>query len=210
MVNFVELADKPVAPVMAAWKWNTNADLIADLHKLGYIRDTDKVLDPTYGKGGWWTRYSPEYLVHHDLATHGVDFRKMPWHDNHFDVVAFDPPYVATGGRSTTGIPEFYMRYGMIEAPKDPQGVQMLINDGMDECMRVSKGLVLVKCQSYVSSGRIWPGEFLTFNHAMKMGMSLEDHFTMVTSPRPQPSGRRQVHARRNSSTLFVFKKGKQ
>ena len=50
--------------------------------------------------------------------------------DETFDAVAFDPPYVSVGGRSTSGINGMHAAYGMDGAPLTPQGVQDDINAG--------------------------------------------------------------------------------
>lgn len=192
--------------IRAFHAWKNNADLINDVHRLEYIKDTDSVVDITYGSGKWWTIYKPSQLVKHDLyKLDGVDFRDLPHDDNSFDVVAFDPPYVATGGRATTTIPEMYYAYGMTEAAATPVGVQADINRGLEEANRVGRRIVLVKCQNYISSGKLFPGAFLTWQHASDLKMELIDCFTMVTSPRPQPKGRKQVHARNNGSVLYVL-----
>ena len=39
--------------------WPTNAAMIADVARLGYLKDTDVILDPTYGKGAWWRVWAP-------------------------------------------------------------------------------------------------------------------------------------------------------
>lgn len=67
------------------------------------------------------------------------------------------------------------------------------------------RGLVLVKCQDYITSGRLWPGTHHTTTRGLELGLRLVDRLEYLTSPRPQPSGRRQVHARRNLSTLLVW-----
>lgn len=193
------------APILAANNWTSNAELIADVARLGYIRDDDSVLDPTFGLGTWWKRYQPAHLAIPVFPE--FDFRDMPYKDDMFDVVAYDPPYVCIGGRTTTGIPEFHERYGLTETPRSPFGLQMYINEGLDECWRVARRHVFVKCQSYISSGKLWPGEFKTYEHAMSLGLVLEDRFVHVTHPRPQPHRDRQVHARNNTSTLFIFRK---
>ena len=41
------------------------------------------------------------------------DFRGMWYRDEVFDAVAFDPPYVSVGGRSTSGINGMHAAYGM-------------------------------------------------------------------------------------------------
>jgi DNA modification methylase len=140
------------------------------------------------------------------------DFRQMPkeW-DRRFDVVAYDPPYVSAGGRKTTTIPSMHQAYGMDDAPTTPALLQDLINDGLLECRRVTRpgGLILVKCQDYISSGKLWSGTFRTHFAANAMRLKLIDRFEHLGGVRPQPSGRRVMHARRNLSTLFVFQKGK-
>ncbi len=200
------------APILAAYNWRTNAELIADLARLGYLKKKDVVLDPTYGKGTWWNTWSPDQLVTHDIKMDGVDFRDLPEADDTFDAVAFDPPYVSVGGRATSTIPDFLSRYGMATAPSSPAGVQNLIFDGLKEIARVIKPrkYVLVKCQDYVSSGKLWEGTALTRNYAVdKLGFKVVDRIEHIGHTRAQPPGRRQVHARRNLSTMFVFKSPK-
>lgn len=201
--------------IRAAHRWNTNADLIEDVARLGYLRADWRVLDATYGRGLWWSNWSPKDLTRNDIKRGGFkdgyhfDFRKFPpaWADK-FDAVAFDPPYVSTGGRKTSNIGEFNDRFGLKDAPSSPAGVQRMINDGMDEARRVLKirGILLVKMKNYISSGKLWPGVHHTWNHALDLGLQYVDEFTMVGDPGAQ-SQTSQVHARQNSSTLFVFQK---
>lgn len=198
------------APVLAATHWKSNADLILDVVELGYLRYEDHVLDPTYGKGTWWKKWYPKLLTFHTPRVVGasIDFRDMSrYADDTFDVVAFDPPYVSVGGRKTTGIADMHDAYGLTDAPTSPWGVQHLINDGLRECNRVAKRVVLVKCQDYISSGKFWPGSFYTQRFACDvLGMEVLDRFVHVTHPRPQPPRAKQHHARNNLSVLFVFK----
>ena len=135
----------------------------------------------------------------------------MWYDDERFDAVAFDPPYVCVGGRETTTIQGMHDAYGMGDAPTTPQGVQDDINAGLVECFRVVKkgGIVLVKVQSYITSGKLWPGTFLTWEFASNhCGFQLVDHLTHVSGPRPQPD-RPQKHARRNNSDLLVLRRPK-
>lgn len=194
--------------VLAADRWRTNGHLIEACAQLGYLSPDDVVLDATYGRGSWWAQWQPAQLTTHDLALDGVDFRSLPEPDDTFDAAAFDPPYVSVGGRATTTIPAFHDRYGMAGTPKSPLALQQLINDGLTELARVvrPRGVVLAKCQDYVSSGQLWVGTHHTLTHAMGLGFSVVDRLEMLTDPRPQPPHRRQVHARRNYSTLFVLR----
>ena len=194
--------------VLAAYAWKSNAELIADVAKL-YFADDPLVLDPTFGRGKWWTKYRPTRLVAHDkYKLDGVDFRALPEADNTFDVVAYDPPYVSKGGRKTSGIKDFDDRYGLENAPSTPEKLQDYINEGLAECARVSKGLVLVKLKNYISSGKYFNALKKTTDFAEDVcGLTLVDMFIHTGPPGTQPAGRRQVHARNNYSILLVFRK---
>jgi hypothetical protein len=83
--------------VLAIQSYPTNAELIYAVAKLGYIRPDDRVIDVTYGRGTWWKRYRPANFVTNDLGKGHpkirFDFRRAPFPDGAFDVVAYDPPY---------------------------------------------------------------------------------------------------------------------
>jgi hypothetical protein len=195
--------------ILAATAWPTNGHLIADVFGLYryMIGEDPDVLDPTYGKGNWWTIHRPTRLTA-PVRADGWDFTAMPgeW-TNRFDVVAYDPPYVSVGGRKTTGIADMHDAYGLTDAPATPALLQALINDGLNECTRVTRpgGLILVKCQDYISSGKLWIGTHHTLTHALSLGLELVDRLEHHGGVRPQPTGRRVMHARRNLSTLFVL-----
>lgn len=209
-------------PVLSVDSWNTNGDLVADaLVRLGYLKVTDHVLDPTFGDNGvFWKRWRPDRLtaVHDD-----ADFRHLAYPDASFDAVVFDPPYTAIGGRETSGIKEMHARYGMDgDDCRNPQMVQNLINDGLTEMVRLVRpartkkegGLIFVKCKNYIWSANFWPGVHLTRDHAMSLGLMQVDEFVHYGTPGPQPKRTRadglpskQEHARSNSSALLVFRR---
>lgn len=202
--------------VLAADRWPSNAELIKAVADLGHINDGMTALDPTYGKGVWWKLFRPHNLTVHDIKIDGVDFRNLPHKNGSFWLVAYDPPYVSPGGRKTSTVPAFQQQYGMDKTPKSPEKLQCeLINPGLTEVYRVvcKKGRVLVKCQDYISSGKLWLGRHETLTHALSLGFKVIDIFEHIGNPGMQPtmnldgSPRRQVHARRNLSTLFVLQK---
>jgi hypothetical protein len=204
-----QLPDPPdiAVPVLAATRWQSNADMILDLVRIGYIRPDDAVLDPTFGRGKWWSKYTPANFTFSDLKT-GVDFRDLPHANGTFDVVTYDPPYVRVGGRDTTGMADHHDRYGLTDAPRTPALLQQLIDDGMTEMFRVTKpgGLVIAKCQDY-QSGPFHAGTFYTTAHALALGFRFIDRFEHLGNVRPQPPGRPQRTARRNYSTCLIFRK---
>lgn len=208
-------------PVLAAATWRTNAELIAALVHLQYLNESDRVFDATYGRGVWWKQWRPEQLVTNDLdpttaTMFHEDFTATHWPDHHFDVAAFDPPYAAHGGRATSTIPDFNARYGRHTAPATPELIQAQINTGLAEMVRIVRptGLILVKCQAYIWSGRLYEGDAHTRNHAVdQLGCIVVDRLEHVGRARPQPARTRadgvpsrQHHARRNLSTLFVLR----
>lgn len=189
-------------PILAATRWPANADLIVACAELGYLRADWRTLDPTWGRGRWWTKWTPADLVTHDLKLDGVDFRHLPHRDGEFDAVAFDPPY-KLNGTPTGDVDE---RYG-VDVVRSWQDRHRLIRDGITECARVLRrdGVLLLKCQDQVCSGHVrWQTDEFT-RHAESFGLVKVDRFDLLGG-RPQPQGRRQIHARRNTSTLLVFR----
>lgn len=207
--------------VNAAEEWEDNGALIADVARLGYIGGD--VLDTTYGEGGFWTRWKPKHLLVGCTPTavrawqNGVggpaveeafDFRKIGYADAQFDTVVFDPPYKFNG---TPAMGDMDKRYGT-DKPLNESETLSLIYGGLCECARVCKpgGHVLVKCMDQVVSGRVvWQTDLITRVAENGLGLAKVDRFDMLRTPIPQPPGRAQVHARRNYSTLLVFRKGK-
>ena len=181
--------------------------MIKDVARLGYLRREWRTLDPTYGLGNFWTEWQPEVLHKSDkyTATIGVnddDFRNLMWTSGSFDAVVFDPPYKLNG----TPSPE-EKRYG-VEAPARWQDRIHLIIEGLVECARVlkPKGFLLVKCMDQVVSGKVvWQTDIVT-NVVKEEGLVKVDRLDFLTDPRPQPHSR-QVHARRNYSSLLIFQK---
>lgn len=202
-----------MTPVLAADKWTSNAELILDVARLGYLRQEWVTLDSTYGKGVWWKKFRPTHLIWHDLKKDFVDFRDLPYTNRFFKVSAFDPPYVSKGGRKTSTIQEFDERYGLAKAASSPQLLQEYINEGFAECVRVTDTYVLQKTCDYVSSGKLYPGVYETIKFADSLGCTLVDRFHHIGVPRQQPKRTRkdgkpvtQKHARNNLSTLLVFR----
>lgn len=210
-------------PVLAANSWPTNGHLITECVRLGYLKPTDHVLDPTGSKQAWWKVWRPDRLTVLNTAADGTDFRTLDYPDRTFDTIAYDPAYVATGGRETSTIKGMHDRYGM-NGPEThtPEQVQAQIDEGLTEMVRVVKpartkrdgGIILVKCKSYIWSGSFWPGAHYTWQHAMLLGLVQVDEFHHVGSPGPQPKRTRadgrpavQQHARQNVSTLLVLRK---
>lgn len=191
--------------------WNTNADLIADVAKLGYLDGT--VLDVTYGYGRFWTKHRPAYLIGVDLnpkktdPTIGpVDFTAMPFPDGWADTVVYDPPYRLSG---TPSLGDFDEAYG-IEAPTSWRSRIHLIGDGARECARVARRHLLVKVQDQVVSGQMRWQTDVVVDAVTPLGWRKADRFEFSGGSIPQPAGRRQVHAlHAGVSQMLAFTRGR-
>ncbi len=192
----------------------TNGPLIAAAAAL-WIKEDDRVLDVTYGRGLFWTLYRPEHFTTHDLAIDGVDFRDLPEDDCSFDVVVFDPPYVSRGGLRTSTITSYIDRYGLdsIDGPDAVSGsldnLIDLIEGGMGEAYRVlaPKGRLLVKCMDFVAGGGYQSMRHRVVDYAFGLDLKQVDEFVHHSGIGPQPSGRTQRTSRRAHSFLCVFQK---
>jgi hypothetical protein len=216
-------------PVLAAAAWPSNAEMIEDVVRLGYIRPHDQLVDLTWGRGVWWKNYhhDPErfWMIANDPkvvpppeAGHVFrhhDFHAAPFDGGFADVVAYDPPYVSKGGRSTSTIPDFNDRYGLSEAESSPRSLHEYNLGGLREAVRISRpgGIILVKCMDYISSGDLQMATIWMHDDARAMKLKVVDRLIHVGDAGPQPktnldgTTRRQVHARSNHSTLWVFAK---
>ena len=79
---------------------------------------------------------------------------------------------------------------------------------GMAEARRIlaHKGLMFVKCQDEIQSGKqVW-SHIEIYNAALAMGFYAKDMFVLMRNDRP-PKQHKQQHARRNHSYLWVFQR---
>jgi hypothetical protein len=148
--------------------------------------------------------FRPEMLLTNDYykpADYRFPYDDFPFNDRTFDAVVFDPPYKLSG---TPSCGTFDTRYGIAEKMSNGARLDDIV-DGATECLRVCSAYLLVKCQDQVAGGRVrWQTDLVT-EAIVNAGGTKVDRFDLVTTPRPQPAGRCQMHARRNHSTLLVF-----
>lgn len=196
-------------PVLAATAWNSNAEMIADCAWLGYLRKEWRTLDPTFGRGTFWKAWRPDDLVASDLnpdlspSGESVDFTNLPHGNESFCAVVFDPPY-KLNGTPTADVDE---RYGVHVVRSRDDRHKLMLN-GLAQCARVLApgGFLLVKCQDQVNGGKVrWQSDMLTVR-AAALGLEKVDALQFLAY-RAQPDGTSQEHARRNYSTLLVFRK---
>jgi hypothetical protein len=188
-----------------------NAQAILDAAKLGYLRETDFILDATYGKGRFWKLWRPNRVLANDLYerspeidTH-EDYRALSSRPGVYGVTVFDPPYKLNG---TGGSHPSDEGYGVATPYQNIDDMITGIALGFAECVRVTKtgGYILNKTQAQVVSGRKRWLDLETAVWARDLDCRLVDQL-YVYGYRRQPEGRRQVHARSNVSVLQIYRK---
>jgi hypothetical protein len=204
-----------------------NADLIAEVARL-YLPDGARVADVTYGQGVFWRkvdlgRYTlmgsdlqMDAYRRGQLALFGgttphflaADFCALLYQEQCLDVVVFDPPYLHNPGG-------FLMndRYRNQQTTKGMYHRDILRDcycRGLVEAWRVVRpgGTVWVKGKDEIESGKqCWLHDEV-HTAAKRLGFVAIEQFFLVTTggqlPRPT---QRQLHALKNQSWLWVFRR---
>lgn len=186
---------------------STNSQRISDLARLGYL--PTPVLDCTFGLGGFWSGWQPEFLVACDLDPDKArdircDVHALPFADRSFPAVVFDPPYkVRHGGNTeasmTQGGIDISDRYGS-EGDLRSQTIGKPWLSGLPEVLRVADRFVIVKCQDQVAAWQSYDVAAL----AGTLGWRLKD-LLLLGNTIFNPNVQR--HARRNYSTFVVLQR---
>lgn len=199
------------APEVLAFGGRTrNEDLILACAQLGYLRPHWVTVDPTYGEGRFWAKWRPDVLYASDLnvvkspAGRAIDARDLPYDTDTVDVVVLDPRYKLNGTSTGAGPAASDVDYGADEA-KRWQDVHIEMFEMIDEAARILRpgGLLLLKCQDQVCSGRKrWQTREMAEYAEDRRGFRLKD-MLHVEGGRKQPG--KQTHARGNYSTMLVL-----
>ena len=201
----------------------SNAELFPRILEL-HVAEGARIADVTYGKGVFWrhvdtSRYD---FVPSDIAE-GVDCRKLPYEDESFDALVFDPPYMEGFYRGGSSVKAGAGTHGAFrdhysngdERPasggaKWHAAVLEMYVEGCREAHRVLRdgGHLIVKCQDEVSANRQNLTHVEVINACAELGLYCKDLFVLVRANRPGMSRViQQIHARKNHSYFLVFAK---
>lgn len=196
-----------------------------------YVPEGSLIADVTYGKGIFWSNVdkSKYDLSASDIKTvdiskeciGGIDCRNLPYKNEYFDVVVFDPPYMHTpGGTAHNGHQNFEQYYANNSSlfeqeqenlPKYHEAVLDLYYRAGMETWRVLKqnGIYIVKCQDEVCSNQQRLTHIEITTKFQEYGFIAEDLFVVMRQNSPGVSRLKehQYHARKNHSYFMIFRK---
>lgn len=182
-----------------------------------HVKSHEIDCDATYSKGAFYNGTGikqPPYKFDIDPASDGVvraDSRKLPLLDGSIGCMMFDPPFLATTGRSLSevnGSNKINRRFGVY--PSEYELHQFYV-DSLREAHRVLKedGILIFKCQDKVSSGKQYMSHVFVCNEAIKQGFYPKDLFILLAKNRLVADWqvKNQKNARKFHCYFWVFQK---
>lgn len=170
--------------------------------------------DVTYSKGVFYkTLERPKYCFDIDpqyAFVQKCDCRTLPFNDKELNSIMYDPPFLATTGKSLTSSDENNIINKRFSVFNSEQELYQFYTDSLQEFSRVlnKNGLLIVKSQDKVSSGKQYIAHNYIINEAEKLGFICEDIFILLSKSRIVAKWQKnQKHARKFHSYFLVFKK---
>ena len=173
--------------------------------------------DPTYSIGNFYKNTGidePEYKFDINPQVEGVEFgdsRHLPLSNNSINCMIFDPPFLATTGKSLTENKDnniINKRFGVY--PSEQELHQFYI-DSLKEAYRIlkDKGILIFKCQDKISSGKQYMSHCFIHDEAIKIGFYPKDMFVLLAKNRLVADWqlKNQKNARKFHSYFWVFEK---
>lgn len=206
--------------VIVSSHFGDNSDLFPKILDL-FVSEGSRIADVTFSKGVFWRKVdvSKYEFFPSDIKT-GIDARSLPYDDESFDALVFDPPYMEGLLRSNTselaggGTHKSFREY--YSDGKGHKGSELKYHDRVIdlymqsaiEAKRVLRpgGVYIVKCQDEVSANRQKLTHVELIYGLDKLGFYCKDLFVLTRSNMPVVSRLlKQEHARKNHSYFLIF-----
>lgn len=131
----------------------TSAQTVAKMLRV-LFPDAVTVLDCTWGAGKFWDGNDAVCVTGLDMSPHGRpsvlgDFTRLPFRDEAFDVVVFDPPYLTDVSKSGTS--QMARRFGAYGSDGE---IEDSIAAGCREAWRVARVGLIVKVSQHTHESR--------------------------------------------------------
>ena len=185
---------------------------ILQLHTNGHID-----VDPTYSKGNFYKNTGitpPKFKFDINPQTNDTiqaDARNLPLVNDSVECIMFDPPFLATTGKSLhTNEKNNHInkRFGVFSSESK---LHQFYIDSMVEFYRILKnnGVLIFKCQDKISSGKQYLSHNFIINEAIKIGYYPKDLFVLLTKSRLVANWQvqNQKNARKFHSYFLVLQK---
>ena len=186
---------------------------ILDLHVSQHYIDCD----PTYSKGNFYNNTGiahPKYRYDILPQCEGVEYgdsRNLPLASESINCMMFDPPFLATTGKSLSTDDDsnkINKRFGVYPSEKE---LHQFYIDSLKESYRVlaENGILIFKCQDKISSGKQYMSHVFIMNEAVKIGFYPKDLFILLAKNRlvADWQAKNQKNARKYHSYFWVFEK---
>lgn len=173
--------------------------------------------DATYSKGVFYKDGvipQPKYKYDINPQIEGVelaDCRNLPLSDNSIDSLMFDPPFLATTGKSleiNNDSNRINKRFGVYKSESE---LHQFYVDSLKEFYRVLKpnGILIFKCQDKVSSKTQYMSHCFIMNQAESIGFYPKDLFILLAKNRLVADWQlnKQQNARKFHCYFWVFQK---
>ena len=201
------------ATVGSVWH-GEDAELVEELLRFYPRRTPKRILDATVNGGRLWRRGTRRVVgIDIDRAhkpTIVTDNTRMPFRDQHFDVVVYDPPHIPNQGKDKTK--DFNKRFGLVLRSPKEHGYTFahLYPAFLREAQRVLKpdGILLCKIADYIRDHE-YQWEHVDLIHAAReVGFQPCDCIIKVRKgPIIDPKWRVAHHTRRQHCYWLVFRK---
>ena len=173
--------------------------------------------DPAYSIGNFYKNtgiQEPQYkfdIIPQTKDTIQADARNLPLENESLNCIMFDPPFLATKGKSlkeNNDNNKINKRFGVY--PSEEELHQFYV-DAMKEFYRIlkPKGILIFKCQDKVSSGKQYMTHCFVWQEAIKIGFYPKDLFILLAKNRIVADWqlKNQKNARKFHSYFWVFQK---
>lgn len=191
------------------------SEIIKNILKL-YVPSGKIDVDSTYSTGNFYKNTGveePFYKFDINPQTESVSFgdsRNLPLPSHSVNCIMFDPPFLATTGKSlsenTGNI--INRRFGVYA---NEYALHQFYVESLKEAYRLLKpnGILIFKCQDKVSSGKQYMSHVFIANEAAKAGFYPKDLFVLLAKNRlvAKWQMQNQKHARKYHSYFWVFEK---
>ncbi len=207
------IVEKGYAPIPSVWLGD-DAELLEHLLSFYPRKRPMDILDATVNGGRFW-KGSKRKVIGMDInAAHKPavvgDNRKMPFKDECFDVVVYDPPHIPNQGQDRSK--DFTTRFGLVEKSLKNNGYNFshTFPPFMAEAFRVlrQEGILLCKITDYVHGHRYQWAHVDLILAGKAAGFCPCDCIVKVRNgPIIDPKWKIAHHARRQHCFWLVFRK---